>query len=126
MKIARSAEIFEIALELVQQSVDDGILHKNHTMNHKYHFNGLVSPKHIRLLANLSGTLNDTKMLEKLPLIQIYAIVPIRRAWVQIPLQVEAFGLRSVTQKAVVTYFHNYIKGELIEIYIEKIGTPPR
>lgn len=53
IKIARSAEIFEIALELIQKSVDSGILHKG--MKQNYHFNGLVSPERIRLLANLSG-----------------------------------------------------------------------
>uniref|UniRef100_V9GWB1 Cell adhesion molecule-related/down-regulated by oncogenes n=1 Tax=Ectopleura larynx TaxID=264052 RepID=V9GWB1_9CNID len=53
VKIARSAEIFEIAIELIQKSVDSGILDKN--MKQRYNFNALVSPEHIRLLANLSG-----------------------------------------------------------------------
>ena len=53
IEIARSAEIFEIALDLIQKSVDSGILDSG--MKDKYQFNGLVSPEHIQLLANLSG-----------------------------------------------------------------------
>ena len=51
IQIARSAEIFEIAIELIQNSVhligDD--------MQKDFIFNGIVSPEHITLLANQSG-----------------------------------------------------------------------
>uniref|UniRef100_V9GWQ8 Peroxidasin n=1 Tax=Craspedacusta sowerbii TaxID=128124 RepID=V9GWQ8_CRASO len=53
VEIARSAEIFEIALELIQKNVDSGLVQQG--MRQDYHFNGLVSPEHISLLANLSG-----------------------------------------------------------------------
>ncbi|XP_066933586.1 peroxidasin-like [Clytia hemisphaerica] len=53
LEIARSAEIFEVAIDLIQKNVDTGLMLKE--MNQKYKFNELVSPEHIRLLANLSG-----------------------------------------------------------------------
>ena len=53
LKIARSAEIFEAAIELIQKNVDSGLMLKE--MKHGYKFNGLVSPEHIRLIAKLSG-----------------------------------------------------------------------
>lgn len=53
LEIARSAEIFEVAIDIIQKNVDTGLMLKE--MKQKYKFNGLVSPEHIYLLANLSG-----------------------------------------------------------------------
>ena len=61
LEIARSAEIFEVALELIHKNVDSGLMLKD--MSQKYEFNGLVSPEHIRLLANLSGCTAHKRIL---------------------------------------------------------------
>lgn len=53
LEIARSAEIFEVAIDIIQKSVDNGLMLKE--MKQKFKFNGLVSPDQVRLLANLSG-----------------------------------------------------------------------
>ena len=56
IEIAKSAEIFEIALEFIQKQVDfRGLVFSGTHKAANTHFNALVSPEQVSLLANLSG-----------------------------------------------------------------------
>uniref|UniRef100_A0ABM0M4I6 Peroxidasin-like n=1 Tax=Saccoglossus kowalevskii TaxID=10224 RepID=A0ABM0M4I6_SACKO len=55
IEIARAAEIFETTLEIIHESVENGMRVNLSHVGYKNLFNNIVSPDHLEIIANLSG-----------------------------------------------------------------------